>query len=419
MNSFASSSKVYRLFAASIIARFPLALLGIAVLIQARQLTGSLSQAGVVAAAYAVAVGVGGPLLGRLADRHGHTPVLLVSAGIAAVLLIAFGLLPTHAPLVVLLALAAGVGLATPPIGACLRTQLPALLSKPEAIGRAYALEASVLELTYIAGPPFAVYLAVLWSGGATLVLAGVVLLAATAVFAAQSVATTPRPAPTGHAPRPRPRPGALRTPAMRTLLIVLAGVGMLLGAAEVGVLTAAAAAGTNIGAAPLFAVWGAGSFLGGLVAARCGGGPRTARGLALLLGALTVGHLALIPAAGSILTLGVVLVLAGAVIAPTESAVSAMVEATAPDGTMTEAFAWLATVMAVGSAAGAAGAGILADRAGPAAAFALAAGGGALAALTCLFRSPMIGGPRGRRHHRPAGGTAWDPYTATDLVWT
>ena len=146
------------------------------------------------------------------------------------------------------------------------------------------------------------------------------------------------------------------------------------------------------MGGAPLFAVWGAGSFIGGLLVARLGGGARTAAGLALLLGALTAGHLALIPADGNVLALGAVLLVAGAAIAPTEATLYAMVDNAAPDGTITEAFAWLATAMAVGNAAGAAGAGIVADRAGPAAAFALAGAAGALALLTSMLRSRTIG---------------------------
>ncbi|HEX3898316.1 MAG TPA: hypothetical protein VHW74_04040, partial [Mycobacteriales bacterium] len=83
-----------------------------------------------------------------------------------------------------------------------------------------------------------------------------------------------------------------------------------------------------------------------------------------------------------------------GAAIAPTEATIFAMVDHAAPAGTMTEAFAWLATAMAVGGAIGAASAGIVADRAGPAAAFGLAGGAGALAVLTIVLRSRTITGP-------------------------
>jgi predicted MFS family arabinose efflux permease len=177
----------------------------------------------------------------------------------------------------------------------------------------------------------------------------------------------------------------------MRTLVIVLVAVGTLLGAAEVAVTAAAKALDDTAAAAALFALWGVGSLAGGLLAARLGGGPRSAAALALMLGALAAGHLALIPAAGSVVALGAVLLVAGAAIAPTEAALNAMVEELAPTGTVTEAFAWLATAIAVGSALGAAGAGALVDRAGPTAAFAMAGGAGVLAVLVTVLRARTL----------------------------
>ncbi|HEX3831981.1 MAG TPA: MFS transporter, partial [Solirubrobacteraceae bacterium] len=350
----ASSPGARRLFATSIIARLPPAMLSVGLLVHAQHLTGSLAAAGVVTGVYAVALGVGGPLLGRLVDRRGQTSVLIASASVAATLLVAIAVLPAGAPLAGLVALAAGIGLATPPVGACLRTQLPALLRDPSAVRAAYALEASIVELTFVFGPPLALCVSALWSTGAALAVAGVALLGATAAFAAQPASRSWRPARDGR----RPHGGSLRTPAMRTLLIVLIAVGVLLGADEVAVTAAAKTLDSTTAAAPLFAVWGAGSFIGGLLVTRLGGGARNAGGLALLLGALTAGHLALIPADGNILALAAVLLFAGAAIAPTEATIFAMVDHAAPAGTMTEAFAWLATAMAVGGAIGAASAG-------------------------------------------------------------
>jgi predicted MFS family arabinose efflux permease len=388
MRSNLSSAGAHRLFATSIVARLPLAMLGIGLLVHARQLTDSFAQAGVVTGAYAIALGVGGPLLGRLVDHHGSGPVLLTSATVAAMLLVAIAGLPACAPLAVLVALAAGIGASTPPIGACLRSRLSALLPDPSVVRRAYALEASLVELTYICGPPLALWIGALWSTGAALAGAGVVLLIATAAFIAQPSPPRPRPAP-GDRPSAS---GSLGSPAMRTLVIVLAAVGILLGAAEVAVIAAAQALHASIGVAPLFAVWGAGSFLGGLVMTRLGGGARTATGLTLLLVGLTAGHLALIPADGGVLTLGAVLFVAGAAVAPTEASLYAMVGSAVPEGTITEAFAWLATAMAVGSAVGAAGAGLVVDRAGASAAFAVAGGAGLLAVFTSMLRSHTIG---------------------------
>ena len=95
-------------------------------------------------------------------------------------------------------------------------------------------------------------------------------------------------------------------------------------------------------------------------------------------------------------------LLFAGAAIAPTEATIYAMVDHAAPAGTMTEAFAWLATAMAVGGALGAASAGIVADRAGPTAAFALAGGAGALAVLTAAAPVAHHHAISSSREHRP-----------------
>ena len=390
MHSITSHPGARRLFAISIIARLPLVMLSIGLLVHAEHLTGSFAAAGVVTGVYAIALGVGGPLLGGLVDRRGQTSVLLASAFAAAVLLVAIALLPTGAPLPVLIGLASGIGLATPPLGACLRTLLPALLPDAGAVRAAFAVEATAVEVTWVSGPPLALGLGALWSTGAALAAAGIVLMVATAAFAAQPASRGWRP----DAGVARARGGSLRAPAMRTLVLVLIAVGVLFGAVEVAVTAAAEGLESTTAAAPLLALWGAGSLAGGLLAVRLGGGADSATGLALVLGALTAGHLMLFAAADSVLALGVVLLFAGAAIAPTFASVYAMVDHAAPAGTATEAFAWLATAVSIGAAFGAASAGALADHAGPEAAFALAGGAGALAVLATLLRSHTLALP-------------------------
>ena len=174
----------------------------------------------------------------------------------------------------------------------------------------------------------------------------------------------------------------------MRTLVIVLIAVGMLLGADEVAVVAAAKTLDSTTAAAPLLALWGVGSFAGGLLVARLGGGARTAAGLALVLGALTAGHLALIPAAGSVVALGAVLLLAGAAIAPTEATIYAMVDRAAPAGDHDRGVR-LARHGDGGRRRRRSGRRRPARRrAGPAAGFALAGGAGALAVLITMLRS-------------------------------
>jgi predicted MFS family arabinose efflux permease len=405
MHSIASSAAARRLFVTSIVARLPLAMLSIGLMVHVQHLSGSFADAGVVTGAYALALSIGGPLLGRLVDRSGQTLVLLTSAGAAAGLLVAIAIVPAGTSLAVLVALAGGIGLAEPPVGACLRTQLPSLLPDPGVARAAFAFEASVVELTWVVGPPLVLGVGALWSTGAALAGGGLLLLVATGAFAAQPASRTWRPAPAAD----RRRGGALRTPAMRTLIAVLLLVGVLLGADEVAVTAAAKALDGTTAAAPLLALWGVGSLAGGLLITRSGGGARTAAGLALVLAALAAGHLALIPASGGILSLGAVIVLAGAAIAPAEASVNAMVDDAAPPGTTTEAFAWLASAMAIGGALGAAASGTLIDSAGPIAAFALAGGAGVLAVLVTALRASTLDAPNDAPT-RPLVATAANP---------
>jgi predicted MFS family arabinose efflux permease len=390
MLAIASVPGALRLFVLSIVARLPLAMLSIGLLVHVQRLTGSFAAAGVVAGAFAVSLGVGGPLLGRLVDRRGQTGVLVASALVAGCALAATAALPAGVALPALVALAVVLGLATPPIGACVRALLPDLLADREAVHSAYAAEAAAIELTWISGPPLVLGLGALLSTGAALALAGAVLVVATAAFALQRPSRTWRPAPRVDVPRG----GSLRSPGMRTLVLVLVAAGVLFGAVEVGVAAAADALGNTAAAGPLLGIWGAGSLVGGLVAARAGGGARTGAGLAVLLAGLAAGHLALAAAAGSLLALAALLLAGGAMIAPTYATVYSMVDRVAPAGTVTEAFAWLSTAVALGAALGAAAGGAVADAGGPASAFALAGAAAILAAALAALRASTLTAP-------------------------
>jgi MFS family permease len=381
MQSLLSTPGALRLFGSSILARLPVVMLSIGLIVHAQRLTESFAAAGVVAATLAIAEGGGGPLLGRLVDRCGQTIVLLAGAGVAGAALAVIALLPAGVPVWLLVVLAAVLGLALPPIGACMRALLPDVVCEDE-LRSAYAAETTAAELTWIAGPPLVLLLAAVFSTGVALLVAGVILVSATTAFAVQpaSRAWRPNPAP------PVRRGGSLRAPAIRTLVFVLVAVGVVFGAVEVAVAAAAHASGSPASAGPLLGIWGGGSVVGGLIAARAGGGARTGAGLALILVALSGTHLALAAVADNHAGLAIGLAFAGAAIAPTLATVYTMVEHAAPAGTLTEAFAWLNTASAIGTSLGAAGAGAVASTSGPAAAFVLAGGAGAAAVVIAVL---------------------------------
>jgi predicted MFS family arabinose efflux permease len=383
MSTIASTPGLMSVLVSSVIARLPVAMLGIGLLVHAEHLTGSFAAGGAVAAAYAIATGVGGPLLGRLVDRRGQTAVLLGSALAAGALLGAVALLPAGSSLASVVALAAAVGLTTPPLGACARTLVPSLVDDPETVRVAYTVDATAVEFTWVFGPPLALGVGAVASTGAALAAAGAVLLLGTFAFATLPASRRWRPS----ADEARPSGGSLRAPGMRTLVIALIAAGVLFGAAEVGVAAAAETLASTAAAGPLLAIWGAGSLVGGVLATRLGGGADSAGGLVLVLAALAAGHLALAAAAGSLAALALTLFAAGTAIAPAYASIYTIVERVAPAGTVTEAFAWMSTAIAIGTAAGAAGGGMLADGVGPAAAFVLAGGAGAVAVVVTALR--------------------------------
>jgi predicted MFS family arabinose efflux permease len=375
------------LLASSVLARLPMAMFSIALLVHAQHLTGSFAVAGAVSGGYAIAGALTAPVLGRLVDRCGQTTVLISGAALTAVVLVVTGLLPSDAPPLLLIALGGATGLATPPLAACVRTLLPAIVADSSRLPALFAFESTVLELTFVLGPPLALWLGVLWSTGAALTVSGLVMLVATLVFAAQ---------PASHRWRPdsdvsRPRGGSLRSPAMRTLVLVLFGTGAVFGATDIGVTAAAVTLGHTAAAGPLLGLWGVGSLLGGVAATRLGGGAKRGNGLTMLLTLLALGHAALTVTTGSVVAIAAVILLAGATIAPTLASIYGMVDRAAPAGTRTEAFSWLLTASSTGAAAGAAAAGALAQSAGAPAAFAFAGAAGGFAVMIAMLGSRSL----------------------------
>ena len=372
---------VARLFATSILARVPLAAIGIVVILRTHELTGSFAAGGAAAAAGALASGLSQPLLARLVDRRGQARILLPGAAVAATALAVFALLPTGTPLGLILATTLVAGLATPPLGAALRTLLPAVMGDPERLRAAFALESSALEITYVVGPLALAGALAAWSTTAAALACSALLLAGTAAFLATPASRAWQPAaapPAGHGLL-----GAMRSPGVRTLCLLLALMGLTFGAVEVGVPAAAEAAGHGDSAGPLLSVWGLGSMLGGLLAMRLRRPAGPLARLTVTIAALAAGHL-LLAAAPGLLALGALLLVAGLSIAPSFASAFALTDGLAPPGAMTEAFAWLGTGIAAGLAVGGALGGWAAEARGADAAL-LIAGLAGVAALAVV----------------------------------
>lgn len=392
---------VFPLFAIAVLARLPLATLSLGVLVHVEHLTGSFAVAGLVAGGLAVAQAAGGPLLGRCVDGRGQTGPLLVASVVAAAALGGLAEAPPGIETPLLMLLAVLLGLATPPVGACLRSLLADVVPAGPGLRRAYAVDTAATELTWVSGPPLVLLVAGLFGSSTALLACSVVVLSGTWLFAALPASRAWRPVTsTSSATDPR----ALQSAGVRTLVLALIGAGGLFGATEVAVTATTDAMGRGGAAGPLLGLWGVGSFVGGVCAARFGGGARTGAGLAALLGVLGLAHLALAASSHSVVPLGVGLVLGGVLIAPILATAYTMVAEVAPEGTATESFAWIATATAIGTAAGAAAAGALAQYAGAHTAFILAGAGALLGALVAMTRRNSL--PAGQPPRPHAVGT-------------
>ena len=108
-----------------------------------------------------------------------------------------------------------------------------------------------------------------------------------------------------------------------------------------------------------LLGLWGVGSLLTALLVARAGAASDPPRRLSVLLVAWGAAHAALALATGPV-SLGVLLLIAGASISPVMVYANGMLDDLAPAGTLAEAFTWTTTGLTAGIASGAALAGVL-----------------------------------------------------------
>jgi MFS family permease len=375
--------------AAALLARIPIGIIGLALVLFLREETGSYATAGAVAAAFAVGSSCAAPYVGRLVDRLGPSRVLipgsvLHASGLGLLIVMGYEAAPT--PLLLLVALLAGASL--PPISAVMRTLWPALLGRrEELVTTAFALDAVIVELVFVAGPALVALLTAVLFPAAALVLSAVLSLVGTLVFATQPPA------------RAREASGqfatgglfsALKSPGLLTLVLGLIPIGFTLGATEVTLPAFSEAEGNRALAGVLLAVWSIGSAAGGIAY----GASSTTRPLAdrftrcALLLPLSLLPLALAP---SFLVMLVLVAPAGAVIAPTLAAGNQLVGDVTPPGQQTEAYTWPLTALVLGVAGGNAAAGAVVEAADWQTAFLVATVAGLLSTAVLLLRRETL----------------------------
>ncbi|MDR0344106.1 MAG: MFS transporter, partial [Nocardiopsaceae bacterium] len=343
-----------RMSLAALIARLPMAMAELGIVLLVTGATGRYELAGAISAAYIVASAAMAILQGRLLDRLGQPLVLSVaSLGFGGSMTLMVVSVQASWPLLTTFAFAATGGALMPQIGSAIRARWSHLLDQATGLHTAFALEAVLDEALFIAGPILATALATAWHPAAGIAVAIAACVAGTLACSAQP----------STAPPPRPREAATG-PAMpwRTVLplaVVFAALGVLFGAAEITTVAFAEEHGNKAAAGWLLAVWAAGSLAAGLATGAIGWRHGPARRVRWGAVAMTA---AMVPLCfvGSLPVMGAVLLIGGVSIAPTMIAGTSLTEAMVPASRLTEGMAIMHTGLLGGVAPGAAFSGMV-----------------------------------------------------------
>lgn len=378
---------------AGLLARMPLGMTQLGLVLLLRAQGWSYGQAGVVVAAYTVALAAAAPALGRLVDRLGQRRVLVPVAVAFPLALAALTALALRgAPLPALVASAVAAGATLPPLEPCIRALLPVLAPTPELRATAYAIEATLRELIFIGGPVLVAITATLASPAAAMVLTAAIALGGTLAFAAQRPVGRWRPASrTGDEAGSSPsRLGALVAPGVRTILLSSLAMGIAFGALQVAMPAFGELHGSRTAGALANATFAAGSLLGGAIAAALPPPRRPGSRYVIALALFAAGLVPLL-AAWSIASFLIGTLLAGLAIAPTFAAAYGLIDDLAPAPSVTEAFAWMGTAITGGYGIGTALSGAAISGFSVALALGVSVAAGALAAGMAAARRATL----------------------------
>ncbi len=394
---------VARLLLGTLIGRLPGGMAPVAILLLVADQGGSLKTGGMLCALYGLASAVGQPVLGRMVDRRGQTLVTATAVLLATVCLLALSAVDvaTHVgPAAGLVALA---GLSTPPLEAGLRALWPVVLPDEARHRAALALDTGTQGLIYVTRPPLVAVLSTTTGPRTAMEVTAALGLIGAIVVLSAAPSRHWRPAP---AAQPTGALGPLAHPGLRWLFVAVSGVGFALGAMNVCAVALADDRGMDLLSGLIPAALSTGSVVGGfLYGWRTWPGTPTGQLLSAAL-LFAVGWLPLMAVDGPISAITLTAV-PGLLLTSVITSAFLTVDALAPAGTTTEAYAWLIAAVGTGQAAGTALSGALAER--PPTSAALPAAGAVLTFTVLLAARRHLAVPgatarrRGRHRRTPA----------------
>ncbi|TCO64307.1 MFS transporter [Actinocrispum wychmicini] len=374
----------------AVLARLPIAMVGLSLLFYVQRVTSSFATAGLVSAGALVGVAVGSVLQGRIMDRLGPSrPLLVSSAAFAALVTVAIFGVEQRANTAVLVVLAVGVGVTQPTVGSASRAMWSRLLPAGRARQAAYNYDAISIEVFFILGPGISGLLSGAAWAGTGMVVASVIQTVGAIGFALTRTVRGLRPL-RGELPGYL---GALASPGMRTVVVAAMGFGAVIGFVEVAVPAAATAAGHQSLGGVMISAWSVSSVIFGVVYGMRPWPRAMHLRLPFLLAAFGV-LVAFSSIPTGLVGLTLTLLIAGTMITAQSTAHSTALEQVAPPGTVTEAFGWVITAVTLGLALGQSVSGYFVDHVSVSASFLAASVVGLIfAGLVFLLRGTISRG--------------------------
>lgn len=363
------------------LARLPQPMLQLGMVLLVSTSTGSLGYAGLAAGALSLGSAVGGPWVGRLADRHGQRPVIVAASLLNALCAVAFVVeVSLDVPRALALVTAAATGASTPQIGPLMRSRWVRMQLTRDRLSTAMSWEGVADEIVYILGPIVVSLFALL--SPALGMIAGAVLVAVFGSWAGLHPSAAAA-APTDAHPVSAP---VWREPAVASLLLTSLAVGTFFGGSQTAVTAVATLAGSAASAGLLYAAMGVGSAVTGLATA--GLPPRFALGdrLVVFTGWLVLGVLPLLFVT-SVPVVAVLLFVVGCGVGPTLITVYSLAERQVSPERTGVTMTLISAASVVGYSIGSSLGGRLAQDGGPGSAFTVSLSAVGLAAVIAVVR--------------------------------
>lgn len=338
---------------AGILARLPLPMTGIGIIIMLSQSGGSYAFAGAVSATFVMTYALVSPQISRLVDRHGQRRVLPAATVISTIGLIMLSLNSLWWDSAWMMFTGALLTGFMPSVSAMVRARWTAIYRGQPRLQTAYSLETVLDEVSFIAGPPLAVALGVMVQAEAALLLAMLLLIAGVAALLSQR-GTEPQRISAAVTCGNR---SLIRLPAVRLLVVLMMAMGVIVGTIDIVSVAFATEQGQPALASLVLSAYALGSCLAGLF---FGILPLRANlNQQLVFGGLGTA-IATLPLLmpGSILSLTAAVLLSGLCFAPTMIVAMSLAERAVTGHRVTEGMAWLLAGLNIGVALGAAVAG-------------------------------------------------------------